>query len=275
MTTTSSDTTVGLSADAHETSGPPVLGDIGSFPSHAELARTLIEPGGMATLATLATSGHPYASIAPYSALVDGAPLICVSSLAEHTQYLRSDPRASVLVEATPAPGVDPLSEARVTMIGSFVPVDPTAEEIDRHLELHPFARNYVHFADFSWWRLEIANLRYVGGFGVMGWSTAEEYSTATADPIIPHATPMIDHLDADHGDACLDIVRHLAHVADAQSVSVSAIDRYGITFDARTTGDAETTVARVAFADVLERPDDVRAASVELVHRARHAAAN
>ncbi|MEP4648993.1 MAG: hypothetical protein ABJ314_02350, partial [Ilumatobacter sp.] len=67
--------------DAHETSGPPTLGDVDSFASHAELARTLVEPGGTATLSTLTRSGHPYASVAPYSACNAGAPLICVSTL--------------------------------------------------------------------------------------------------------------------------------------------------------------------------------------------------
>ncbi len=273
MTVTSTATDLDAASDAHETSGPPILGDVASFPSHAELARTLVEPGGLATLATLTPSGHPYASIAPYSTVAAGSPLICVSALAEHTQYLRSDPRSSVLVEVDPEAGVDPLSEPRVTLIGSFVPVQPTEDEVERHLELHPFAKHYIHFADFSWWRLELLNLRYVGGFGVMGWSTAQEYATATADPVIPNAKPMIEHLDADHNDACLDIVKHLGGVADATEVSVSSIDRYGITFHARTTAHVSGVTARVAFPAPLAAADDVRPASVELVRRARELA--
>jgi hypothetical protein len=97
-------------ASPHESAGPPITGDVDSFPSHAELSRTLIEPGGIATLSTLTQSGHPYASVAPYSAVTSGAPLICVSSLAEHTQNLRRDPRASVLIDAPFEPEVDPLS---------------------------------------------------------------------------------------------------------------------------------------------------------------------
>lgn len=261
------------SGNAHETAGPPIVGDVGSFPSHAELARTLIEPGGTATLSTLMRSGHPYASTAPYSAYTGGAPLVCVSSLAEHTQNLRGDPRASVLVEASVPAGVDPLSVARVTIIGSFVPTDPSEDEITAHLELHPFARHYVHFADFSWWRLEIANLRYVGGFGVMGWSTGSEHSTAAPDPVIAHAAPMIEHLNADHADSCTSIVRHLAGVPDATSAPVSSIDRYGMTFDAHGEGGAYLATARVAFPEPLRSADEVRAASVELVRRARAAA--
>lgn len=272
MTTTDNATTTARN-DAHETAGPPVLGDVDSFASHAELARTLIEPGAMATLSTLTRTGHPYGSSAPYSAFTDGAPLICVSSMAEHTQYLFGDPRASVLVESSAGPGIDPLSVARVTILGAFVPTEPSDAEIDAHLDLHPFTRQYVHFADFSWWRLEILNLRYVGGFGVMGWSSGDEYAEATADPIIPFAPPMIEHLDADHAEACVSIVRHLAGVTGTASAPVSSIDRYGMTFDAHGADDQYLATARVAFPAPLVSPDQVRAASVDLVRRAAAAA--
>lgn len=268
-TTTTTTTNLANATDAHETSGPPVVGDVSTFPSNAELSRTLIEPGGIATLCTLTQLGHPYASIAPYSAMTDGAPLICVSSLAEHTQNLLSDPRASVLVETQSRPGVDPLSLARVTVLGAFVPADPSAAEIEAHLELHPFARHYVGFADFSWWRLEVSSLRYVGGFGVMGWATGDDYAAADADPVLPHAAPMIEHLDADHADACVSIVRHLAGVPEVVRAPVSSIDRYGMTFDAYDEHSTYLATARVAFPRPLDSPDSVRAASVDLVRRA------
>ncbi|WP_040491964.1 HugZ family pyridoxamine 5'-phosphate oxidase [Ilumatobacter nonamiensis] len=269
MTDTSPATDTDAAVDPHDTAGPPLVGDTNSFPSYAELSRTLVEPGGLLTLSTLTWSGHPYASIAPYSTLDSGAPLICVSSLAEHTQNLRRDPRSSVLVEAPADPGVDPLSLARVTILGSFIPYEPTGEEVDAHLELHPYARHYVGFPDFSWWRFDAANLRYVGGFGVMGWGTGEEYLESSADPVLPHAGPMIEHLNADHSDACLSIVRNLGGVTTAVDATVSAVDRYGMTLDARDAERSYLATVRVAFAEPLTRPDQVRAASIELVRRA------
>lgn len=267
MTTTSA--TADNATDPHESAGPPIVGDLATFPSYAELSRTLIEPGGIATLSTLTDSGHPYTSIAPYSALTAGAPLICVSSLAEHTSNLQGDPRASVLIEASSVPGTDPLSLARVTAIGSFMPADPTDQEIEAHLDLHPFARPYVGFLDFSWWRLAVAQLRYVGGFGVMGWATGRNYANSVADPVLPHAGPMIEHLDADHAEACVSIVQKLAGVTDAARATVSSIDRYGMTFDAYGSDGSYLAKARVAFPEPLDGPDSVRAASVDLVRRA------
>ncbi len=269
------DTTPDAAATPHETAGPPVAGDINSFPSHAELARTLVGAGGVATLSTLTESGHPYASIAPFSTLANGSALICVSDLAEHTHNLRRDPRSSLLVDAGSSDGVDPLSLARVTIVGAFIPISPDASQVDAHLEVHPFARHYIGFEDFSWWRFDMLNLRYVGGFGFMGWATADEYATATADPVIPFAAPMIEHLNDDHADACVEIARHLADVRAADRATVVGVDRYGITLDVfGGVDDGQLAVARIAFAEPLRSPDGVRAASVDLVRHAREVAA-
>lgn len=273
-TTTDHRPAQGLSSDAtpHETSGPPVLGDTSSFPSQAELARTLLETHAMGAIATLTHAGHPYTSVAPYSTLADGSALMCISELAEHTQNLRRDPRASLLVQEACVPDVDPLAQARVTLIGTFVPHTVEADEVAAHLELHPHARHYIDFDDFSWWRFDTLSVRYVGGFGVMGWCTGKELAQAEADPIIPHARPMIEHLNADHADACREIAAALAGCVDAESAHVSALDRRGITIDVRNHEGAPqaNAVARVAWPHPVATPDEVRPASVELVRRAR-----
>jgi len=284
MTTTSTNSTDETTTDRssagsvpdvseHLASGPRLAGDRSSFPSHAQLARTLFEPGVLASLATLTETGHPYTSLVPVSASPGGGPVMCVSALAEHTQNLRRDPRASLLACEGVAAGADPLAFARATLIGTLAPHRPSDADVDRHLAAHPHAIDYIGFDDFSWWRLEVASVRYVGGFGVMGWATGDEFAHADADPVIPHAAPMIAHLNADHADACLEIVRRLAGEPTAVSVAVTAVDRYGITFDVWTASTVAPDVsARVAFPGPLASPNEVRAASVDLVRRASEA---
>ncbi len=269
-TTTTTSTEPTFDVRRHLASGPRLVGDLSSFPSHGQLARTLIEPGALASLATLTQSGHPYTSRVPMSALPGSAPIMCVSALAEHTQNLRRDPRASLLVCERVEAGADPLAFAKVTLVGTMTPFQPSDADIDHHLVEHPHAVDYIGFDDFSWWRFETVKVRYVGGFGVMGWASGDEFAHAVADPIIPHAAPMIDHLNADHADACLQIVRGLAGEPSALSATVTGVDRYGLTFDVwTTTNDSPDVCARVAFPEPLESPHEVRAASVDLVRRA------
>lgn len=265
---------VQLDVSAHLAAGPRLVGDVSTLPSHGELARTLLEPGAMAALATLTASGHPYTSLVPTSTRPGGEPLICISALAEHTQNLRRDRRASLLIGQDVPEGADPLAHPRVTLVGTFEPCEPADADIEHHLAVHAHADEYIGFADFSWWRFDTVNVRYVGGFGFMGWASADDLRDATADPVIPHATPMIEHLNDDHTDACLEIVRRLGGVPDAVTAVVTAVDRYGLTFDVHDAAGAVVALSRVGFGDALTAPGEVRAASVDLVRRARELAA-
>lgn len=258
------------STDDHLAAGPPLVGDTATFPSHAEFARTLVAGCGVASLATMTRTGHPYTSLAPFSAGDDGAPVICVSELAEHTQNLRFDPRASLLVTAANPDEVDPLSLPRVTLVGEFMQIEPTSEVVACHLRAHPHAQGYVGLADFVWWRFGVLQARYVGGFGFMGWADEDSYGTASPDPVIPHAASMIEHLNDDHGGACVEIARVLIGRAATATAIVTDVDRYGMTLDLRNEAGGTLAVARVAFDHVLESPDEVRAATVALVRRAR-----
>jgi heme iron utilization protein len=258
---------------AHLAAGPPLVGDVSTLPSHGELSRTLLEPGAMAALATITSSGHPYTSLVPTSTRPGSEPIICISALAEHTQNLRRDRRASLLVAQDVPDGADPLAYARVTLVGTFEPYAPSDADLEHHLAVHEHADDYIGFEDFSWWRFATLSVRYVGGFGFMGWASGDDLHRATADPVIPHATPMIEHLNDDHADACVEIVRHLGGVPDAVAAVVTGVDRYGLTFDAHATPGVVVAISRVGFAEPVTSPADVRAASVELVRRARELA--
>ncbi len=272
MTTLSDSTDSPGSADQHLTAGPPTVGDTSTFPSHADYARTLVAGSGTASLSTITRSGHPYTSLAPFSAGADGAPVICVSELAEHTQNLRYDRRASLLVTSPNPDEVDPLSLPRVTLVGEFNQIEADDDVIATHLRAHPHARGYVGLADFGWWQFSVLQARYVGGFGFMGWADAAGYEAAAPDPVIPHAAPMIEHLNDDHADACAEIARVLIGVEDTDRATVTDIDRYGMTLDLRDGSGALVAIGRVAFEPSLDSPDDVRSATVRLVHQARRA---
>lgn len=259
---------------AHLAAGPRLVGDVSTLPSHGELARTLLEPGAMASLATLTASGHPYTSLVSTSTRPGSEPVVCISALAEHTQNLHHDRRASLLVAQDVPDGVDPLAYARVTLVGAFEPYEPSDADVEHHLAVHQHADDYIGFEDFSWWRFATLNIRYVGGFGFMGWASADDLLHATADPVIPHAAPMIEHLNDDHTDACVEIVRHLGGVPDAVAAVVTGVDRYGLTFDAHETPGLVAAISRVGFGEPLTSPAEVRAASVDLVRRARDLAA-
>ncbi len=55
-----------------------------------------------------------------------------------------------------------------------------------------------------------------------------EDYKTARPDPLAPFAHFIIDHMNKDHADATVDIVRHYAGVPCREATIVS-LDRFGM----------------------------------------------
>jgi heme iron utilization protein len=255
--------------DPHAEGGPAIAGDVSSFPHDAEYARTLVAAQRRGHLATLTADGYPFGSVVSYVDDAQGRPVVCISSMAEHTINAKRDPRASLLV-ATPVPdGDDPLAAARVTLVGTLVPFETVEKDVrDQYLAVHPGAAFYVDFPDFSWWRLEPKSVRYVGGFGHMSWVGADEYAGSSPDPIAPSAEAIRTHLDEDHADVLLDYARAYAGLTDATSARASGVDRYGVTLWVATPGGG--LMARIAFDEPAVTVGDVRAATVRLAQRAR-----
>lgn len=138
-------------------------------PSFAEQARTLLHLGRTGTLGTLSRRhpGHPFVSVMPYAPDERGRPLFLISTLAMHTQNLEADPRASLLVAQ---PGDDPLALARVTLMGRGrrLTAADRAGAREAYLARHPNAIHWVDFDDFAFWRLDLSDVYFVGGFGAM-----------------------------------------------------------------------------------------------------------
>lgn len=257
-----------MAVDPHATGGPPLVGDLDSLPADAESARGLVAAHRRASLSTLTADGAPFGSVVSYAADGDGCPVVCVSSLAEHTMNMTRHPRVSMLVsEATPETA-DPLAASRVTLMGVMLPFDASADVRASYVRVNPWATRYVDFPDFSWWRLEPTSVRYVGGFGHMSWVGGEEYAAAEPDPIVPGARPIAEHLDDDHADTLLDYARFLVGIPDAVSASTAGVDRRGLTLYVVT--ERGSCMARVAFPAPALTSDDVRSATVALARQAR-----
>lgn len=144
-------------------------------PSFAERARTLMHSGRIGTLSTVSRkqTGFPFGSLMPYGLDNERCPIFLISTMAMHTQNLQADPRSSLFVTEPEASG-DPLDSSRVTLIGNVtrVPAAELAAARTVYLTGYPDSRYWVDFEDFFFYRMDVRDVYYVGGFGVMGWVT-------------------------------------------------------------------------------------------------------
>jgi putative heme iron utilization protein len=126
------------------------------------LAKRLLRQIRPATLATLNEDGAPFATLTAVATDHDGAPILLMSRLAQHTRNLERDPRLSLLL-AEGGSG-DPLAHPRLTLIGAAARSgEPRLRA--RYLRRNPKAALYADFPDFSFWRVTLASVHLNGGF--------------------------------------------------------------------------------------------------------------
>jgi len=188
--------------------------------------------------------------------------------MAMHTQNLQADPCASLLVTQEDAGG-DPLGASRVTLVGNVLPVPDAevAEARELYLARHANSKYWVDFEDFSFYRMTVVDVYYVGGFGVMGWVSASEYDRSQPDPLADSMAEIIQHMNADHKDALVLLAREFARI-EAQEAIITAVDRLG--FQVRLKMQDGIRGARIAFLREVSDPAETRKVLVEMVQQAR-----
>ena len=239
-------------------------------PSFAERARTLLYLGRIGSLSTLSRKqpGFPFGSVMPYGLDDHGHPIFLISTMAMHTQNLQANPHASLLVTQPDASG-DPLGASRVTLLGNVLPVpEPNvAEARELYLARNANSKYWVDFEDFSFYRMDVVDVYYVGGFGVMGWVSASEYYRGQPDPLADAATDIIQHMNTDHGNALILLARAFAGI-ESQEVAMTSVDRLG--FHVRMKTQDGTRGARVAFLREVGSPAEARNVLMDMVQQAR-----
>ena len=205
----------------------------------------------------------------PYAADELGRPIFFISSMAMHTQNLREDPRASLLITQPDVSG-DPLGAARLTLLGNVTEA-PATEVKELYLSRYENAKFWQDYTDFAYYRLQVSGVYFIGGFGVMGWISAEDYQSALPDPLAEAAPAIIRHMNADHSDALRLISRRFAGEAPDEA-AITAVDRLG--FHLRLKSGDRIHGRRVAFLREVGNAGDARAVFVEMVREAKSAEA-
>lgn len=178
---------------------------------------------------TLAThsrepAGFPYPTALPFAPTAQHFPMILISHLAEHTRNLQADSRAGFLIAHSSSDSI--LDGQRLTLLGSFSPAHPdsTDQLANRYLRYQPEAARYLELGDFTFWVMTVEKMRYIGGFGAMGW-------------IAGNTLDLLPALSDEEEGALLQMFRK---TSDESTLELLSVDRYGC--------DLRTAVSRNRF---------------------------
>jgi heme oxygenase (biliverdin-IX-beta and delta-forming) len=218
-------------------------------------ARSLILSESFGVLSTISVdlAGYPFGSVTPYCMDRMCRPIIYISPIAQHTKNIMADSRVSLTVLER-AESDDVQARGRVTYIANATEVPAGDRDVpERYFRYFPSARQYDRTHAFEFFRLELARVRFIGGFGQIFWMEPEEFGMA--NPFSPvEEMRIIQHMNQDHSD----VVRRVGGGA----AEMVGIDAEG--FDVL----REDRKIRIAFATPVKSVEEARRAFVELASR-------
>lgn len=219
----------------------------------AATARALLRSRDRATLAT-SLAGAPYASLVLVATAADGAPLLLISDLAQHTINIAGEQRVALLFDGTGELD-EPLTGPRATILGRAEPSDDAALRA-RYLVRHPSAALYAGFADFHLYRVAVERAHLVAGFGRISWIAAEDLLPAGIAALAAEEAALLDEFNGGDPGALLG--------RPGEGWRLTGIDAEGL--DLRRAG----AVARLAFPAPVADAAAARAAVARLAATAR-----
>jgi hypothetical protein len=226
-------------------------------------AKKLLREGRSGALATLIPgSGDPYCSLVNVGTYIDGAPLFLLSKLALHTKNILADKRVSLMLDERREG--DPLEGARVMLMGKCSSTaDPLVQSA--YLRRHPEAEMFASFADFSFYRMEVTRTHLVAGFGRIVDLPSQDILTDISDAqaLIDSEADAIEHMNADHADACRLYATKLLGAPDGEWQCVG-IDPDGLELQ------NGRTALRLSFPQRVAAPGPLRAILKQLAEQAR-----
>eukprot|EP00590_Aulacoseira_subarctica_P005690 CAMPEP_0172430378 /NCGR_PEP_ID=MMETSP1064-20121228/54192_1 /TAXON_ID=202472 /ORGANISM="Aulacoseira subarctica , Strain CCAP 1002/5" /LENGTH=341 /DNA_ID=CAMNT_0013176375 /DNA_START=1 /DNA_END=1026 /DNA_ORIENTATION=+ len=194
--------------------------------------RTLVQYNhGFAVLSTNSKSnpGFPGGSVVGFAPDEEGRPLFVFSGMSSHTQDLLADPRCSITIASKEFKGA---ADGRVNIMGQcklIAKKDVTQDIKAAYLKKHPNAF-WINFGDFNWFRLEdIQAIRFVGGFARAGQISPKEYKEAQPDPISEFGPHIAKHMNEDHMDSTIAMIRHYIPGMDVTEAIITSVDSLGM----------------------------------------------
>mmetsp|Transcript_16279 Transcript_16279/g.24628 ORF Transcript_16279/g.24628 Transcript_16279/m.24628 type:complete len:329 (+) Transcript_16279:73-1059(+) len=232
--------------------------------------RTLVQYNhGFAVMSTNSKTdpGYPGGSVVGFAPDDDGRPLFVFSSMSTHTQDVIVDPKCSLTVASKEFKGA---ADGRVNLMGNVERLadDEIEDAKELYLKKHPNAF-WVNFGDFSWFRMNIEKIRFVGGFARAGSVTPEEYKQAKPDPISEFGIHIAQHMNEDHESATIAMIANQISGLDVSKAEITSVDSLGmyvkVTRTPRASDQPQQFKLRLPFPRQANDRKDVKTLIVEM----------
>ncbi|MEL7147225.1 MAG: DUF2470 domain-containing protein [Bacteroidota bacterium] len=212
---------------------------------------------GLLSTISVKLDGYPFGSVVPYCLDAMGNAVILISTIAQHTKNLIADPRCSLTILKE---NNDVQAHSRLCIIGDMqkLPNEDNAV-IDRYYRHFPQSAGYHEAHDFSFYRLQPASVRYIGGFGNIHWLAPKDFQTE--NPFDGKSEQyIVDHMNDDHQKDLISYCKHYFQFEPhPDQIRMVGIDAHGFDVFA---GDRKV---RFTFPQPVYTAQEARMALVEM----------
>ena len=171
---------------------------------------------------------YPFGSFVTYVTGSARTAYLYLSDLADHTKNLHHSPKSSLTIIKLNNVG-DKQNSERLTIMGDLVPLSDG--ELDsckeRYHKIIPESKAYANMHDFNFYKIQIKNVRWIGGFGKIAWLDATKWEDKLPGWSKSEKS-IIEHMNEDHYDTIVDALKaqHGVYDKTAQMVQLT-IDGY------------------------------------------------
>jgi len=143
--------------------------------------------------------GYPFGSFVTFISGQDRSIIIYASDIAQHTINLKKNSKSCLTVFKLEEEN-DKQDSARLTLLGDLVklPDDEVKSNQERFVKFLPESKKYSSMHDFNFYRLEISQARWIGGFGKIAWLKNNNWRPI-GTKWSNNEESIIDHMNNDH----------------------------------------------------------------------------
>lgn len=213
--------------------------------------------------------GFPFGSLVKYCPDTDGDIIIHISLIAEHYKNLTVNSKASLFVY-DPFSFQNPLQYSRATLLLDFSSAlkeeSDTAERRSIYCSRFPSDIPPEIEGNFRYVCGRIERVRWIQGFGQMGWVSADQYASADVDPISIVAPEIISHINEDHSNAVSELALYYSKDSKRPFV-MSGVSSKGIFIRSISGGEKDLFIA---FDSAASTTEEVRTSIIQLLQKIR-----
>ena len=181
-----------------------------------KLLRTSNE--GVLTTISDKFEGYPFGSFITYITDRDRSVIIFASNLAEHTTNIKKNSKSCFTIFSI-KDHENKQDNPRMSLLGDFIKVeDSRREELKQKLKKHlPESDLYLELPDFNFYKMSVTNVRWIGGFGKIGWLNNDSWLKKDLE-WIPAEKEIIEHMNQDHSKSIISTLSAQRNVKDEKA---------------------------------------------------------